>query len=94
MLQCSRKKDSEFFGAGILPAKSGFAVTNFQVVKTGNFLFSTGDSVFVYANFNQRVSWKISITGTSSGANISFSGISDTISNKNNVWKGESSNVY
>ena len=53
------------------------------------------DKAHFQAPFNEKVSWKIAITGYSSGAEKIIQGVSKDINQENSLWSyGRSSNIF
>jgi hypothetical protein len=56
--------------------------------------FLAGQKESFEAAFSQKVTWKLTLTGSSSGAVKTFSGFSDKIDSTNNLWDGKHEALY
>lgn len=94
-VSCNRTKE-EFLGPQNKPASSGFTITGFTLTTSGigNGLFDRSIGLYVLAQYNQNVSWKITYTGVSSGAIKTIYGTSSKLDSTNNMWRGESGNDF
>ncbi len=86
---CKREK-LDYIGPAYVSAPLGFEVTSFtSSLSSVDF---TSDSIKINAVFSSEVSWKLSITGQTSGAVYELSGISSGL--KNMDWKGGNTGVF
>ena len=84
MFSCKREHANEFLGPAVCPGSHFSYTTAFQVNKT-NVDFSTGDTLVVFAAFNETLPWLVTIRGLESKAVKTYTGNNDTIKI---LWKG------
>ena len=98
---CSCTKDR--IGPEYIQASSDFnKEINFELVQNEevsnevvDFSIKDFDKAHFQAPFNEKVSWKIAITGYSSGAEKIIQGVSKDINQENSLWSyGRSSNIF
>lgn len=82
------RKDKTIDGPSIEELYSSFKMLSSFKANKDSVDFSTGSTVGFSASFNKIVSWKITITGTSSKAKKIFSGQSKSIDASTTVWNG------
>lgn len=90
---CNRDKD-EFIGPETVVAPEGFAIAGNTFDASDNNPDFTSVTVHFTAALSDRVSWKITISGLTSGAKKTINGVSDVIDATNSEWDGGSSNLY
>ncbi len=83
MVACKRDK-VDFLGPAFITAPQGFDVPSFTA--TPSPVDFTSTSVLFNATFTHSVTWKLKVTGQTSGAVQEFSGIAKEINNL--AWKG------
>jgi hypothetical protein len=85
---CQRDK-ADFIGPAYISVPAGFEVMSFtSSLASVDF---TADSIKLNATFSSEVSWKLTITGQTSGAVYEASGIASGLNNF--VWKGGNTGV-
>jgi hypothetical protein len=94
---CKRtSKDEVMLGSNYQPASASFNVTSsLQAYKlSDNSTTNVGDfqydSVYYKAKFNESVSWTLTISGLTSGATKTITGLSDSLDYTNAIWSGNS----
>jgi hypothetical protein len=95
--ECKRTvKDEEILGPEYRPAPEGFAIiTPLDASDSDlNLNFTIGTkSVYFTGDFSHEVSWTITITGQTSGAQKIITGLSNSLNASNALWDGSSSNM-
>jgi hypothetical protein len=96
LFSCKKKYDKDFMGPQVkeeikfelvdsLRTNGGF-IANFSVTNTVPFFFK--------AKFDKSITWKLTITGDTSGATKTFIGTSSQIDSMTATWKGEQDSLY
>lgn len=88
ILNAGCKRDEGIVGPEFVAAPSDFSVVgNSFVASKAAVDFSTGtDSISFHAQFSGKVSWKVTLTGQSSGAEMVIEGLDSEIDETNAVW--------
>lgn len=90
LLSC-RKEDEEFIGPTLAAATSNFTLTTGFTATPDPVDFST-EVVKFHAEFNETVTWTITITGSSSGAEFVMNGTANQLDSSIVQWDGSTSN--
>lgn len=95
LTNCKRSSsDKEFIEPELIPVSADFKVNgNAFSISSATPAFASAP-VYFTSSFNERVTWRITINGTLSGAQKILSGTSDVIDVTNSSWDGNSSNIY
>ena len=90
----SCNKDEEVLGETTIAARDGFALTSSFTLNTSTVNFANGEAVTASASFNQEVTYKIKVTGLTSGAYRNFSGTGKSIDPVSFQWKGRHEGLH
>lgn len=90
---CHNYKEKSI-GPNIGIASKEFSVTTSFTASTGSVNFNTGPNPTFAAQFNEKVSFTITIKGTVSGATKTIRGLSDQINASNSLWDGTSDFIF
>lgn len=96
LFSCKKKYDKDFMGPQVkeeikfelldsLKTNGGF-IADFSVTNTVPFFFK--------AKFDKSITWKLTITGDTSGATKTFIGTSAQIDSLTALWRGEQDSLY
>jgi hypothetical protein len=83
----------EQIGPSVKEIYGPLSVTTPFAVSNSNPNFSTGATIYFTAKFANTTSWTITITGPTSGATKTISGISKDINSTNSKWDGTANSV-
>lgn len=93
LYSCTRKK-VDYLGPEYLSAPDGFVAANLSVTNPVN--FSGAGVCHISANFSNRVTYYITITGQQSGAVKKYTGVSDKIDDNTpgGIWNGSHDGLF
>lgn len=96
LFSCKKKYDKEFLGPQVNEEQKFVLIDSLKT--NGGFIadFSLANTVpfFFKAKFDKSITWKLTITGDTSGATKTFIGTSSQIDSLTALWRGEQDSLY
>lgn len=87
------RKDEEFDGPDLYDIYGEFSVVSTLMPSQSNIDFSTGATMHFTCELSKISTWKLSITGQTSGAEKIIEGIGKVLDESNATWNGSTTNL-